>query len=97
MSTPITLGWKLTLPVIAAPMFLVSGPQLVIAAMRAGIVGTFPALNQRTTEGYTAWIDEIRAATADLAPESWRTYNTPRGNHNPTNDHYDHVHVSFKA
>ena len=70
MSTPITLGWKLTLPVIAAPMFLVSGPQLVIAAMRAGIVGTFPALNQRTTEGYTAWIDEIRAATADLAPES---------------------------
>ena len=69
--TPLhTLGWKLRLPVIAAPMFLVSGPQLVIAAMRAGIVGSFPALNQRTTEAYVQWIDEIRAATADLAPES---------------------------
>lgn len=69
MSSPHPFGWQLRLPVIAAPMFLVSGPQLVIAAMRAGIVGTFPALNQRTTEGYKAWVDEIRAATADLAPE----------------------------
>lgn len=60
------LGWKLKLPVIAAPMFLVSGPSLVTACMRAGIVGTFPALNQRTTDGYKAWVDEIRAATADL-------------------------------
>ena len=39
----------------------------------------------------------VSGDAADLAPESWRTYNTPRGNHNPTNDHYDHVHVSFKA
>lgn len=69
MSTPHTLGWKLALPVIAAPMFLVSGPQLVIASMRAGIVGTFPALNQRTTEGYIDWVNQIRAATADLPPE----------------------------
>lgn len=70
MTAPHTLGWKLALPVIAAPMFLVSGPKLVIAAMRAGVVGTFPALNQRTTEGYVEWLAEIRAATADLAPES---------------------------
>lgn len=70
MTAPITLGWKLTLPVIAAPMFLVSGPKLVTAAMRAGIVGTFPALNQRSTEGYVEWVNEIRAATADLPPES---------------------------
>ena len=43
---------NLTLPIIAAPMFLVSGPDLVIAAARAGIIGTIPALNQRTTEGF---------------------------------------------
>jgi nitronate monooxygenase len=70
VTAPHSLGWKLKLPVIAAPMFLVSGPELVIAAMRAGIVGTFPALNQRTTEGYREWVGEIRAATSDLPPES---------------------------
>jgi len=69
VTAPNTLGWRLTLPVIAAPMFLVSGPELVIGAMRAGIVGTFPALNQRSTEGYVEWVREIRAATADLPPE----------------------------
>jgi nitronate monooxygenase len=49
----------LRLPVIAAPMFLVSGPDLVVEACRAGIVGTFPALNQRTSDGYAAWLDDI--------------------------------------
>jgi len=53
---------KLVLPVIAAPMFLVSGPEIVTACCRAGIVGTFPALNQRTTEGFESWLDEIEAA-----------------------------------
>jgi nitronate monooxygenase len=54
----------LTLPAIAAPMFLTSGPELVIAACRSGIVGAFPALNQRTTEGYERWLDQIEAAIA---------------------------------
>lgn len=62
MSIPASLQQGLKLPVIAAPMFLVSGPELVIAACRAGIVGTFPALNQRTTEGYSEWLDQIKAA-----------------------------------
>jgi len=53
---------RLTLPVIAAPMFLVSGPALVIACCRAGIVGTLPALNQRTSEGFADWLREIRTA-----------------------------------
>lgn len=53
---------RLRLPVIAAPMFLVSGPAIVIAASRAGVLGTFPALNQRSTEGFDAWLDEIEAA-----------------------------------
>jgi nitronate monooxygenase len=51
---------KLTIPAIAAPMFLVSGPDLVVETCRSGIMGTFPALNQRTSEGYTAWLDEIQ-------------------------------------
>lgn len=69
MTRPNTCGWRLTLPVIAAPMFLVSGSKLVTACVRSGIVGTFPALNQRTTEAYVDWVREIRAATADLPAE----------------------------
>ena len=41
-------------------MFLVSGPDLVVETCRSGIMGTLPALNQRTSEGYTAWLDEIQ-------------------------------------
>src|SRR5580692_11702324 len=51
---------RLTIPAIAAPMFLVSGPDLVVETCRSGIMGTFPALNQRTSEGYAEWLDEIR-------------------------------------
>ena len=53
---------SLKLPAIAAPMFLVSGPQLVIETCKAGIAGSFPALNQRTSEGYVAWLGEIAEA-----------------------------------
>ncbi|MFC7358264.1 NAD(P)H-dependent flavin oxidoreductase [Jejudonia soesokkakensis] len=52
---------NLTLPVVAAPMFLISGPELVIAACKSGIVGTFPALNQRTTEGFEEWVVQIKS------------------------------------
>ncbi len=54
----------LRLPVLCAPMFLVSGPDLVIAASRAGTVGSFPALNQRTTEGLDEWLQIISSALA---------------------------------
>ena len=57
---------QLRLPVVAAPMFLISGPELVIACCTQGIVGTFPALNQRTTEGFEAWVVEIKQALADF-------------------------------
>jgi len=50
---------NLRLPAIAAPMFLVSGPDLVVEISRSGIVGTFPALNPRTTPMLGDWIDEI--------------------------------------
>jgi len=58
---------RLRLPAIAAPMFLVSGPELVLAACKAGIVGSFPANNARTIEVLDQWLGEITAATADLA------------------------------
>ena len=53
--------WKnrLAAPVVVAPMFLVSGPDLVIETCASGLIGTFPALNQRTNEGYGAWLSEI--------------------------------------
>lgn len=59
MTLPTSLSDRLRLPAIAAPMFLASGPDLVVETCKAGIVGTFPALNQRTSEGYEAWLEEI--------------------------------------
>ena len=47
MTIPNQLKDKLVMPVIGAPLFLVSGPDLVIAQCKAGIVGSFPALNAR--------------------------------------------------
>ena len=70
MPMPNAFAGRLRLPAIAAPMFLVSGPDLVVEACKAGVVGTFPALNQRTSEGYEAWLQEIsgRLAGTDAAP-----------------------------
>jgi len=55
----------LRLPVFAAPMFLVSGPDLVIAACKAGIVGSFPTPNCRTVEQLDAWMTRIAAEVGD--------------------------------
>jgi len=68
MAIPQIFAGRLSLPAIAAPMFLVSGPDLVVETCRSGVVGTFPALNQRTTEGFADWLGEIEerlAAPAD--------------------------------
>ena len=54
-----TLLTHLRLPVIGAPMFLLSSPELVIASCRAGILGSFPALNARTTEELDQWLTRI--------------------------------------
>ena len=59
---PPSLARNLRFPAIAAPMFLVSGPELVIATCKAGMIGTFPALNQRTSKGYVEWLAQIKAA-----------------------------------
>ncbi|MCI4642092.1 MAG: nitronate monooxygenase [Flavobacteriaceae bacterium] len=61
---------QLDLPVVAAPMFLISNPKMVIECCKNGIVGTFPALNQRTSEGFEAWLIEIKEALAQFEKET---------------------------
>ncbi len=64
MSLPASLDQRLRLPLMAAPMFLVSNPALVLACCRNGIIGSFPALNQRDSEGFRAWLEEIQVGLA---------------------------------
>src|SRR3954467_405258 len=52
---------RLSLPLIAAPMFLVSGVDLVVAACRNGVIGSFPTVNCRTSEQLDAWLGEMGA------------------------------------
>lgn len=61
---------RLSLPVVAAPMFLISGPALVTEACKHGILGTFPALNQRSTAGFGEWLSEIEETLAGAAQAS---------------------------
>ena len=69
MSLPALLDQRLRLPVVAAPKFLVSNPQLVLACCHSGVLGSFPALNQRESSGFKAWLEEIEAGLkADSAP-----------------------------
>jgi nitronate monooxygenase len=60
------LRGQLRLPVIAAPMFLVSGPDLVLAACRAGIGGAFPAPNARTIEALEQWLQRVSTEHAAM-------------------------------
>ncbi|MAB69447.1 MAG: nitronate monooxygenase, partial [Oceanicaulis sp.] len=53
------LKGKLRLPVIGSPLFIISNPKLVIAQCKAGIVGSFPALNARPQSQLDEWLDEI--------------------------------------
>jgi nitronate monooxygenase len=61
------LPWPLRLPVVAAPMFLVSGPELVLAACRAGIVGAFPTPNARPIELLDDWMRRITEGLQGVA------------------------------
>ena len=64
MSLPPVLQ-HLRLPVIGAPMFIISNPDLVIAQCTAGIVGSFPALNARPESMLDEWLDRITSALGD--------------------------------
>src|ERR1700736_2065264 len=59
MPLPVSLKGRLQLPVVGAPLFIVSGPELVIAQCKAGIVGSFPALNARPVEKLDEWLTRI--------------------------------------
>ena len=65
MSLPKILEGNLSVPVIGSPLFLVSGPELVIAQCKAGIVGSFPALNARPQHVLAEWIIRIKIELAE--------------------------------
>lgn len=60
MALPPILRERLRLPVVASPMFIISNPDLVIAQCKAGVVGSFPALNARPREQLDDWLAQIR-------------------------------------
>ena len=66
---PLSISSRLSLPLIAAPMFRVSGPELVIAACRAGVIGTFPTANCRSVDELDKWLIHIESElTSQDAP-----------------------------
>jgi nitronate monooxygenase len=65
MAIPASLQKGLALPVICAPMFIVSNPDLVIAQCKGGLIGSFPALNARPKEALDEWLTHIKTALAD--------------------------------
>ena len=67
MALPVGLQRKLRMPLIGAPMFIVSAPDLVVAQCTAGIVGAFPALNARPQSALDDWIREIKDRLNDYA------------------------------
>ena len=64
---PEALAKRLCLPLIAAPMLSVSGPDLVIAACRSGVIGAFPVANARTVEGLKTWLYQISSTLETIA------------------------------
>ena len=70
MGIPNQLKDKLIMPVIGAPLFLVSGPDLVIAQCKAGIVGSFPALNARPQHVLDEWIVRIKTELAEYQEQN---------------------------
>ena len=64
MPIPESLSRNLALPVICAPMFIVSNPDLVIAQCKAGLIGSFPALNARPMEVLDEWLTRIKTELA---------------------------------
>ena len=65
-SLDLTFGGTLRIPVIAAPMFLVSSPKMTLESCRAGIIGSFPAHSTRSREVFEEWLDEIDEGMAAM-------------------------------
>jgi nitronate monooxygenase len=67
---PEKIAKRLRLPLIAAPMLAVSGPDLAIAACKAGVIGSFPLANARTVEGVDAWLTQVETELARAAEQN---------------------------
>ena len=65
MSLPPILEGRLALPMICSPLFIISNPDLVIAQCKAGVVGSFPALNARPGPALDEWLDRITTELAE--------------------------------
>jgi nitronate monooxygenase len=65
MTMPALFEGRLSLPAIAAPMFILSQPELVIAQCKAGVVGAFPSLNARPSGVFEQWLKQLRAELTD--------------------------------
>ncbi|UTP38345.1 nitronate monooxygenase family protein [Phenylobacterium sp. LH3H17] len=65
MALPPVLAERLRIPVIGSPLFIISGPELVIAQCKAGVVGSFPALNARPVSQLDEWLAQITEELAD--------------------------------
>src|SRR6266702_2476800 len=65
MPLPPILANRLSIPVVASPLFIISNPDLVIAQCKAGIVGSFPALNARPEGALDEWLDRITTELAE--------------------------------
>ena len=70
MGLPDNIRQHLRLPVLAAPMFVVSGPELVIEQCKAGVIGSFPALNARPQEELDLWLTRIETELAQYARDN---------------------------
>lgn len=65
MSMPSLFKNRLSIPVIASPLFIISNPDLVIAQCRAGVVGSFPSLNARPLAQFEAWLQRLTSELTD--------------------------------
>jgi nitronate monooxygenase len=69
MTMPAQFKNRLSIPVIGSPLFIISGPELVMAQCRAGIIGSFPSLNARPIEQFEEWLQRLSTElTANDAP-----------------------------
>ncbi len=66
MSMPAIFKNRLSIPAIGSPLFIISGPELVMAQCRAGIVGSFPSLNARPIEQFEEWLQRLNT---ELTPQ----------------------------
>ncbi|MGO1501315.1 MAG: NAD(P)H-dependent flavin oxidoreductase [Marinobacter sp.] len=93
MSLPSILKGNMSIPVIASPMFILSGPELVIEQCKSGVVGSFPALNARPAEKLGEWLTTIKQELADYKAQNPEAKVAPFAVNqivHPSNDRLEH-------